>query len=49
MPWAPTHFWVHLAGVLGEEKIYLRSSIIMKIYPALSLIIGGRDGIDGDG
>ena len=39
--------WVHLAGVSGEEKIYLGSSIIMKIYPAVSLVIGGRDGMDG--
>ena len=38
--------WVHLAGVLGREKKYLGSSIIIKIYPALSLVIGGRDGMD---
>ena len=36
-------------GVSGEEKIYLRSRIIMKIYPTLSLVIGGRDGMDGGG
>ena len=49
MLWAPTHFWVHLAGVSDEKKIYLKSRIIMKIYPALSLVIGGRDGMDGGG
>jgi len=38
---------VHLAGVSGGKKIYLGSSIIMEIYPAASLIIGGRDGMDG--
>ena len=36
-------------GVSGEENIYLRSSIIMKIYPTLSLVIGGWDGMDGGG
>jgi len=40
---------VHLAGVSGGEKIYSGSSIIIKIYPALSLAIGGRDGVDGSG
>ena len=39
--------WVQLAGVLGEEKMYLGSSIIMKIYAALSLAIGGQDRMDG--
>jgi hypothetical protein len=43
------HCWVHLAGVLGGEKTYSGSSIIIKIYPALSLAIGGRDGMDGGG
>ena len=43
------HCWVQLAGVLGGEKTYLGSSIIIKIYPALSLAIGGRDGMDGGG
>ena len=47
MLWAPTHFWLHLVGVLGEEKIYLGSSIIMKIYPTVSLVIRGWDGVDG--
>ena len=41
--------WVHLAGVSGGEKIYLGSSILMKIYPALSLVMGGQDGVDGGG
>ena len=40
--------WVQLAGVSGGEKTYLGSSIIIKIYPALSLAIGGRDGVDGN-
>ena len=43
------HCWVQLAGVLGGEKTYLGSSIIIKIYPTLSLAIGGRDGMDGGG
>jgi hypothetical protein len=38
--------WIHLAGVSGGAKIYLGSSIIIKIYPTLSLVIGGRDGMD---
>ena len=41
------HCWVHLAGVLGGEKMYLGSTVIIKIYPAFSLAIGGRDGMDG--
>ena len=41
--------WVHLAGVSGGEKIYLGSIIILEIYPALSLAIGGRDGMDAGG
>jgi len=40
-------YWVHLAYVLGGEKMYLVSTIIMKNYPAVSLVIGGRDGMDG--
>jgi hypothetical protein len=43
------HCWVHLAGVSGGGKTYLGSSIIIKIYPALSLAIRGRDGMDGGG
>ena len=43
------HCWVHLAGVLGRENTYLGSTIIMKIYPALSLAIGGQEGMDGSG
>ena len=43
------HCWVHLAGVSGREKTYPGSSITIKIYPTLSLAIGGRDGVDGVG
>jgi hypothetical protein len=43
------HYWAQLAGVSGREKTYSGSSIIIKIYPALSLAIGGRDGMDGGG
>jgi len=39
--------WVQLAGVSGGEKTYSGSSIIIKIYPALSPAIGGWDGMDG--
>jgi hypothetical protein len=41
--------WVQLAGVSGGEKTYSGSRIIIKIYPVLSLAIGGRDGMDGGG
>jgi len=43
------HCWVQLAGVSGGEKTYTGSSILIKIYPTLSLAIGGRDGMDGGG
>ena len=43
------HGWVQLAGVSGGEKTYSGSSKIIKIYPALSLAIGGRDGMDCSG
>jgi hypothetical protein len=43
------HRWVHLAGVSGGEKTYSGSGIIIKIYPALSLAIGGRDRVDAGG
>ena len=43
------HCWAHLAGVSGGEKTYAGSSIIIKIYPALSPSIGGRDGMDAGG
>ena len=43
------HCWVHLAGISGGEKTYSGSSIITKIYPALSLVIGGRHRMDGGG
>ena len=46
---ALTCCWVQLAGVSGGEKTYLGSIIIIKIYPGLSLVIGGRDGMDGSG
>ena len=46
MPWAPPRCWACLAGVSGYKKTYLRSSIIKKIYPAISAAIGGRDGMD---
>jgi hypothetical protein len=45
--WALPRCWVHLAGVSGGENIYLGSSIIMEIYPAVSLAIRGQDGMDG--
>ena len=38
------HVWVHLAGVSGGEKTYSGSSIIIKIYPTVSLAIGGGTG-----
>jgi len=42
----PPRCWAHLAGVSGEVKMYSGSSIIVKIYPALSATIRGRDGVD---
>jgi len=42
------HCWVQLAGVSGGET-YTGSSILIKIYPTLSLAIGGRDRMDGSG
>jgi hypothetical protein len=44
--WAFPRCWAHLAGVSGAEKMYSWSIIIIKIYPALSTVIGGRDGMD---
>jgi len=38
--------WVLLAGVWGGEKLYLGFIIIIKIYPALSTVVGGA-GWDG--
>ena len=49
MLWALIHCWVQWAGVLGGENLYSGSSTIIKIYPGLSLAIGGRDGMDGSG
>ena len=46
---ALTRCWVHLAGVSGGEKTYSGSIIVIKIYPTLSLAIGGRDGMDAGG
>ena len=46
---ALTRCWAQLAGVSGGEKISLGSSIIIKNYPALSLVNGGRDGMDAGG
>ena len=43
------HYWAQLAGVSGGEKTYSGSIIVIKIYPTLSLAIGGRDGMDGGG
>ena len=47
--WALPRCWVQLVGVSGGEKIYLGSSIIITIDPALSLAIGRQDGMDGGG
>jgi len=44
--WAFPRCWAHLAGVSGGENTYLGSIIIIIIYPALSLVTGGRDGMD---
>jgi hypothetical protein len=41
----PRH-WAHLAGVTGGVNLYTVSIIIIKIYPALSAAVGGRDGMD---
>ena len=38
--------WTHLAGVSSGVNFHLKSIIIIKIYPALSAAIGGRDGMD---
>ena len=44
--WALPRCWAHLAGVSGRENLYSGSIIITKIYPALSTVIGGQDGVD---
>ena len=49
MLWVLIHCWVQLVGVLGGEKTYSGSRIIIIIYPTLSLAIGGRDRMDGSG
>jgi len=46
---ALTRCWVQLAGVSGGEKTYSGSIIVIKIYPTLSLAVGGRDGMDASG
>jgi len=43
------HHWVQLVGVSGGENLYSGSSIIIINYPALSLAIGGQDGVDSSG
>ena len=47
--WVLPHCWAHLVEVSGGEKMYSWSIIIIKIYSALSVIIGGQDGVDGGG
>ena len=47
--WALLRCWAQLAGDSGGEETYLGSNIIIEIYPAISLVIGGRDGMDGGG
>ena len=36
--------WAHLAGVSDGTKLYSAPIIIVKIYSALSLVVGGMDG-----
>ena len=40
-------YWAHLAGVSGGVQLHSESDVIMKIYPALSTVIGERYGMDG--
>ena len=42
----PPHCWAHLVGILNGEKKYLGSTVLIKIYPALSPTIRGWDGMD---
>ena len=42
----PPHCWAHLVGVLDRKNIYLGSTVLIKIYPALSPTIRGQDGVD---
>ena len=42
----PPHCWGCLAGVLDRKKIYSGSTVLIKIYPALSAAIRGREGVD---
>ena len=39
--------WAHLAGFSDGIKWYPAPNIIIIIYPALSAVIGGQDGLDG--
>ena len=41
------HCWARLAGHLGGIKIYLGSTIMIKIYSTICAAIGGRDWMDG--
>ena len=48
MPLGPlTRCWVQLEGVPGVENIYTGCIILIKNYSALSVVIGGREGVDG--
>jgi hypothetical protein len=38
--------WARLVGFSGGVKLFSVSIVIIKIYPALSAAIGGRDGMD---
>ena len=42
----PPRRWARLAGVMDRKNIYSGSTILIKIYPALSPIIRGWDGVD---
>jgi len=44
--WLP-RCWARLARVLDEKNIYSGSTMLIKIYPALSTAMGGWDRVDG--
>ena len=46
---ALTRCWARSAGISGGEIIYTGCTVLIKIYSALSVVIGGRDGVDGGG
>jgi len=46
LAWAQFGSWAHLVGVSGGENLYLGPCMVIKIYPALSATIRGRDGMD---